>query len=93
METPPVLELAAKSSSNKTPGQVLLRWALEKNLVIIPKTTSKTRMVENSNIFDFSLSKDGMDSMDKQLHQALKNASEEGEGNGSIESMSRLAWR
>ena len=93
METPPVLELAAKFSSNKTPGQVLLRWALEKNLVIIPKTTSKTRMVENSNIFDFSLSKDDMDSMDKQLHQALQNAVEEMDGNDSFQSMARLAWR
>mmetsp|Transcript_26785 Transcript_26785/g.63874 ORF Transcript_26785/g.63874 Transcript_26785/m.63874 type:complete len:502 (+) Transcript_26785:36-1541(+) len=92
METPPVIELAAKSR-NKTPGQILLRWALEKNLVIIPKTTSQTRMVENSNIFDFSLSKDDMDSLDRQLQQALKNAAEREEGNESIESMSRLAWR
>lgn len=88
-EAPPVVDLAQKVG--KTPSQVLLRWALEKNLVLIPKTIRKERMIENANIFDFSLSNEDIAWLDDQLQQALADAARR-EGN-DIQSMSRLAWR
>ena len=42
----------------KTPAQVILRWLIERNVIVIPKTTHKERMTENFNIFDFALSAD-----------------------------------
>lgn len=42
----------------KTPAQVILRWLIERNVIVIPKTTRKERMVENFSVFDFTLSAD-----------------------------------
>lgn len=41
---------------NKTSAQIALRYLLEQNIVVIPKTVNKNRMVENINVFDFELS-------------------------------------
>ena len=42
----------------KTPAQVLLRWALEHGFSVIPKSSKKLRIEENSAIFDFALGAD-----------------------------------
>jgi len=39
----------------KTVAQVILRWLTERDIVVIPKSVRKERMVENFNIFDFDL--------------------------------------
>lgn len=39
----------------RTPAQVLLRWALQHELVVLPKSVHRDRIVENSQIYDFSL--------------------------------------
>lgn len=50
----------------KTPAQILLRWALEHGIVVIPKSANKKRIWGNANIFDFSL-----DEIDMQLLNKL----------------------
>ncbi|XP_063986559.1 aldo-keto reductase family 1 member B1-like [Diachasmimorpha longicaudata] len=40
---------------NKTPAQVLIRYQLDRGHLVIPKSFSKTRLLENSQIFDFQL--------------------------------------
>ena len=40
---------------NKTVAQVILRWQIEKDIITIPKTATKSRMIENIDIFDFEL--------------------------------------
>jgi len=40
----------------KTAAQVMLRWNLQRNVVVIPKSTHIERMKENLDIFDFALS-------------------------------------
>ena len=40
----------------KTPAQVMLRWNIERGVVVIPKSTHVERMKENFDVFDFQLS-------------------------------------
>lgn len=47
-------------SHGKTVGQVILRWNIQRGVVIIPKSVRYERIVENSEIFDFSLSENEM---------------------------------
>lgn len=51
----PVLTAIA-GKHGRTVGQVMLRWLNQRNVVVIPKTVSRARMVENFSIFDFALS-------------------------------------
>jgi 2,5-diketo-D-gluconate reductase A len=48
----------------RTPAQVLLRWCLQRNLVVLPKSTHRERIVENARIFDFTLSGEDMATLD-----------------------------
>lgn len=54
-----VLNHIAKAHS-KTPGQVLLRWAIENNVSVIPGTGNPKHMRENLDIYSFSLSREDM---------------------------------
>ena len=57
--TDPTLEkIGAKYG--KTVAQVILRWHLQRGIVVIPKSVRKERMAENFNVFDFTLSDDDM---------------------------------
>jgi diketogulonate reductase-like aldo/keto reductase len=49
---------------NKTAAQVLIRWAIEHNIVVIPKSAHKKRIIENADIFNFSLDKSDMKILD-----------------------------
>lgn len=44
----------------KTAAQVILRWHIQRGVVVIPKSTHKERMRENFDIFDFTLSNEDM---------------------------------
>jgi 2,5-diketo-D-gluconate reductase A len=48
----------------RTPAQVLLRWCVQRELVVIPKSTHRERIEENGQIFDFTLSDDDMAALD-----------------------------
>lgn len=47
----------------KTTAQVALRWLLQSDVIIIPKTVHKSRMEENLNLFDFTLDADDMEAI------------------------------
>lgn len=49
----------------KTVAQVILRWHLQRGIVVIPKSTHLERMEENFNVFDFELAQEDMDVISK----------------------------
>ncbi len=51
-------------SAGRTPAQVLLRWCLQRDAVVIPKSTHRERIEENALIFDFALSDEQMAALD-----------------------------
>ncbi|GAA0327148.1 aldo/keto reductase [Bacillus carboniphilus] len=57
------------ATHNKTTAQVILRWHLQNNTIVIPKSVTPSRIEENFNVFDFELTSDEME----QIHQLNKN--------------------
>lgn len=55
----PVLT-AIGNKYNKSVGQVILRWLIQRQIVCLAKSVRKERMTENLNIFDFELSNQDM---------------------------------
>jgi diketogulonate reductase-like aldo/keto reductase len=48
----------------RTPAQVLLRWALQKGTVVLPKSTNRERIRENLDVFDFELDEPDVSALD-----------------------------
>lgn len=56
---PLVMELA--KNCERTPAQVLLRWAVQQGIPVLPKSSNPDRIKDNARLFDFSLSDTDMD--------------------------------
>jgi len=54
LNDPKLVNVASKYS--KSPAQILIRWALQKEVVVIPKSSRKERIYENADVFDFTIS-------------------------------------
>jgi len=59
---PRLREIAERNG--RTPAQVLLRWAVQRGIPVIPKSTKRERIEENAQIFDFTLSDADMQALD-----------------------------
>ncbi|MGG4215923.1 aldo/keto reductase [Paenibacillus sp. FSL L8-0638] len=53
--------LSIAEKHNKSVAQVVLRWLVQREVVVIPKSVRKERIVENFDIFDFELSADDIE--------------------------------
>lgn len=56
--------VAISEKHNKSVAQVVLRWNIQRGVVVIPKSTHKERIEENINIWDFALSEEEMSIID-----------------------------
>lgn len=56
---------ALASKYGKTIHQIMLRWHIENGVIPIPRSTNEKRMRQNIDVFDFSLSKEEIESIDK----------------------------
>lgn len=56
--------VAVAQKYGKTPAQVLIKWALQHGLVVIPKSKSKERIIENAGVFDFTIAPQDMKLLD-----------------------------
>ena len=57
-----------------TPAQIGLRWAIQKGISVIPKSTHPERIASNARIFDFTIDQEDMDLLDT-LNQNYHSAS------------------
>ncbi|MCY8938023.1 aldo/keto reductase [Peribacillus frigoritolerans] len=62
LEEPTINHISKKHG--KSPAQVLIRWHLQHDLVVIPKSITPSRIKENAQVFDFSLSLNEMNQID-----------------------------
>jgi len=69
LEEPTVVELAKKY--NKTPAQILIRFALDRGINVIPKSVTPSRIDSNAEVFDFKLTGDEVAKI-KQLNKNFR---------------------
>ncbi len=56
--------VAVAKRLERSPAQVLLRWAIQHGLVVLPKSTHEKRIAENAALFDFTLDAAAMKELD-----------------------------
>ncbi|WP_300573878.1 aldo/keto reductase [Phenylobacterium sp.] len=61
LEDPVIASLAAKHGV--TPAQIVIRWHVQLGLIVIPKSVTPARIVQNLDVFDFALGADDMAAM------------------------------
>ena len=71
MDDPAIVAIAEKHG--KTYAQVMLRWCIEKGLIVLPKSVTPERIRDNIELFDFELDKDDMRQIAK-LDRDLRTA-------------------
>ena len=63
LKDPKLVEIGKKY--NKSTAQVLIKWGLQHGLIVIPKSSKKGRIMENSSVFDFEISEEDMKKLDE----------------------------
>jgi diketogulonate reductase-like aldo/keto reductase len=53
------------ASHGRSPAQILIRWALQHDAIVIPKSSHRQRIVENARVFDFELSPDETEALNR----------------------------
>src|SRR5690606_27152743 len=49
----------------KTAAQIIIRWIIQKGIVVIPRSGTEERIISNSQVFDFSLEQEDIELIDK----------------------------
>lgn len=61
LSEPSIVRIADKHGKN--PGQVILRFLIQKGMIVLPKSTNQDRIKGNAEVFDFELDNDEMTSL------------------------------
>lgn len=61
LQDPLIIKLA--QDYKKTPAQIILRWIVQNDITVVPKSSNPQRLAENINVFDFTLSNQDMTSI------------------------------
>lgn len=78
LDDPVIAGIAA--AHGRTPGQIVLRWAVQRGTVTIPKTQTPAHLAENLALFDFALSSAEMEAIDRlDRHRRFNDPAEFGE--------------
>lgn len=70
LDNPVITAIAAKHQ--KTPAQVILRWDIQQDILLVVKSVHEDRMRSNADVFDFSLDEDDMNALN-QLDEGLRS--------------------
>ncbi|CAG8751667.1 20705_t:CDS:2 [Cetraspora pellucida] len=58
---PTLIEITKKY--NKSPAQILIRWGLQNNFIVLPKSMNKEHIVNNTNVYDFEIEQEDMETL------------------------------
>ena len=71
LDDPNIKEIADKYK--KSPAQIMIRWSLQQDLVVIPKSAHRDRINENADVFDFEITEEDMEKL-KSLNEEFRIA-------------------
>lgn len=60
-----LVDKLSRRSESKSTAQILIRWALQHGLVVIPKSANRRRIFENADVFDFEITAEDMQILDR----------------------------
>jgi len=60
----PLLDKLSRRTETKSTAQILIRWALQHGLVVIPKSANHRRIFEDADVFDFEITAEDMQRLD-----------------------------
>lgn len=69
LNDPNIVRIA--TAYDKTPAQILVRWSLQHDLIVIPKSSHEVRILENSQVFNFHIHQKDMEILDS-LNEDLR---------------------
>ena len=61
----PLVDRLSRRSETKSTAQILIRWALQHGLAVIPKSANRRRIFEDANVFDFEITAEDMELLDR----------------------------
>lgn len=70
LDNPTIVEIAKKH--NKSAAQVILRWDVQQDILLVVKSVHEKRMIDNADIFDFELDDADMDALNG-LNESLRS--------------------
>ncbi len=62
LSDPRIVQVAKRLG--RTPAQVLLRWGLDQDFIVLPKSVTESRIIENAQVFDFALDAEATAALD-----------------------------
>ncbi len=61
----PLVDRLSRRSEARSTAQILIRWALQHGLAVIPKSANRKRIFENADVFDFEITAEDMQLLDR----------------------------